>query len=122
MQNVLSGIISVDQYSSSIGTVWKSSSSMSEDSGVVSLELSEVSMGLLSLLKDRWQHTGLAGVYVRSLADVTGLLGVLCCVQGQKMHVLCWIHGVCMAFCIRVLVSLHWNHSHSLHLPAIAAV
>ena len=51
---------------------------MSEDSGVISLELFEVSMGLLSLLKDRWQCTGLAGECVRSLADVTGLWGVLC--------------------------------------------
>ena len=78
MQNVLSGINSVDQCSSSKGTVWKSSSLMSEDSGVVSLELCEVSIGSLSLLKDRQQHTGLVGVYVGSLADVTGQWGVLC--------------------------------------------
>ena len=51
---------------------------MSEDSGEVLLELVEVSMGSLSLLKDRWWHTGLAGECVRSLADVTGLHGVLC--------------------------------------------
>ena len=78
MQNVLSGANSVVQCSSSIGTVWKSSSLMSEDSGEVLLELVEVSMGLLSSLKDRWQCTGLAGECVRSLADVTGLHGVLC--------------------------------------------
>ena len=78
MQNVRSGANSVAQCSSSIGTVWKSSSSMSEDSGVISLELLEVSMGSLSLLKDRQWHTGLAGECVRSLADVTGLRGVLC--------------------------------------------
>ena len=35
-------------------------------------------MGLLSLLKNRPWHTGLAGECVRSLADVTGLHGVLC--------------------------------------------
>ena len=70
---------------SSIGIVWKSFSLMSEDPGVESLELFEVSMhtgevfGLWSLLKDRqWQCTGLAGVYVSSLADVIGLQGVLC--------------------------------------------
>ena len=49
MQKVLSGIISVVQCSSSIGTVWKSSSSLddssaSEGSGAISLELLEVSM------------------------------------------------------------------------------
>ena len=47
MQNVLSGIISVVQCSSSKGTVWKSSSSedssLSEGSDAISLEL-EVSM------------------------------------------------------------------------------
>ena len=78
MQNVLSGANSVVQCSLSIGTVRKSSSLMSEDSGVVLLELFEVSMGSWSLLKDRWWHTGLAGECVRSLADVTGLQGVLC--------------------------------------------
>ena len=78
MQNVLSGANSVVQCSSSIGTVRKSSSSMSEDSGEVLLELLEVSMGLLSLLKDRRWRTGLAGECVRSLADVSGLHGVLC--------------------------------------------
>ena len=78
MQNVLSGANSVVQCSSSTGTVWKSSSSMSKDSGEVLLELVEVSMGLLSLLKDRQWHTGLVGECVRSLADVTGLHGVLC--------------------------------------------
>ena len=77
MQNVLYGANSVVQCSSSIGTVWKSLSSMSEHSGAVSLELVEVSMGLLSLLKDRWLCTGLAGECVRSLADVAGLWGVL---------------------------------------------
>ena len=51
---------------------------MSEDSRDVLLELIEVSMGSLSLLKDRHQCTGLTGECVRSLADVTGLHGVLC--------------------------------------------
>ena len=74
MQSVLSGANSVVQCSSSIGTVWKSSSSMSEDSGEVVLELAEVSM--LSSLKDRWHHTDLAGECVR--LQVTGLHGVLC--------------------------------------------
>ena len=78
IQNVLSGANSLVQCSSSIGTVWKSSSSMSEDSGDISLELGEASMGTLSLLKDRWWHTGLAGECVRSLVDVTGLHEVLC--------------------------------------------
>ena len=89
MQNVLSGTISVDQYSSSIGTVWKSSSSLddsssSEGSGIASLELSEVSMHTgevlrsWSLLKERWQCTGLVGVCVRLLDVVTGLCGVVC--------------------------------------------
>ena len=76
MQNVLSGANSVVQCSSSIGTVWKSSSLMSEDSGEVVLELVEVSM--LSSLKDRWHHTDLAGECVRLQVDVTGLHGVLC--------------------------------------------
>ena len=40
MQNVLSGTISVVQCSSSIGTVWKSSSSSDELSGELSDELS----------------------------------------------------------------------------------
>ena len=78
MQNVLSGGNSVVQCSSSIGTVWKSSSLLSEDPGEVLLELVEVSMGSLSLLKARWWHTGLTGECVRSMADVTGLHGVLC--------------------------------------------
>ena len=58
MQNVLSSTISVIQCSSSIGTVWKSSSS-SECSG----ELSE-SWSLSELLEvnDRQQCTGLGGV------------------------------------------------------------
>ena len=82
MQNVLSGANSVVQCSSSIGTVWKSSSLMSNDSGEALLELDEVSMGLLSSLKHRrWQHTGLAGECARSLADVSGLC-MECCVQG----------------------------------------
>ena len=51
---------------------------MSKDSGDVSLELGEASMGSLSLLKDRWWCTGLAGECVRSLVDVTGLHRVLC--------------------------------------------
>ena len=74
MQSVHSGTISVDQNSLSRGTVWKSSSSMSEDSGEVVLELVEVS--ILSSLKDRWHHTDLAGECVG--LQVTGLCGVLC--------------------------------------------
>ena len=74
MQNVLSGANSIVQCSSSIGTVWKSSSSMSKDSGEVVLELSEVSM--LSSLKDSQCLTDLAGECVR--LQVTGLHGVLC--------------------------------------------
>ena len=96
MQNVLSGANSVVQCSSSIGTVLKSSSSMSEDSGDVLLELVEVSMGSLSLLKNRRQHTGLAGECVRSLADVTGLCGVLCAGLKDacsKMDTWC-MHGI----------------------------
>ena len=65
MQNVHSGTISVDQNSSSRGTVWKSSSSsMSEDSGEVVLRLFEVSK--LSSLKERWHLTDLAGECVGS--------------------------------------------------------
>ena len=75
MQNVHSGTISVDQNSSSRGTVWKSSSSsMSEDSGEVVLRLFEVSK--LSSLKERWHLTDLAGECVG--VQVTGLHGVLC--------------------------------------------
>ena len=69
---------------------------MSEDSGDVSLELVEVSMGLLSLLKNRWQHTGLAGECVRSLADVTGLHGMLCAGlkdASSKLDMWC-MHGI----------------------------
>ena len=73
MQSVHSGTISVDQNSSSRGTVWKSSS-MSEDSGEVVLELVEVS--ILSSLKDRRCCTDLAGECVG--LQVTGLHGVLC--------------------------------------------
>ena len=62
--------------SSSIGTVWKSSSSMSEDSGEILLELVEVSM--LSSLKDRQHHTDLVGECVRLQVDVAGLHRVLC--------------------------------------------
>ena len=65
--------ISVDQNSSSRGTVWKSSFK-SKDSGEVVLELVEVS--ILSLLKDRWCCTDLAGECVG--LQVTGLHGVLC--------------------------------------------
>ena len=86
MQNVLSGTISVVQCSSSIGTVWKSSSSfddssLSEGSGAASLELSEVSIHtgeVSSLLKDRQWCTGLVGVCVRLLDVGTGLCGVVC--------------------------------------------
>ena len=74
MQNVLSGANSVVQCSSSIGTVWKSSSLMSKDSGEVVLELGKVSM--LSSLKDSQCLTDLAGECVR--LQVTGLHGVLC--------------------------------------------
>ena len=74
MQNVLSGAYSVVQCSSSIGTVWKSSSLMSEDSGEVVLELVEVSM--LSSLKVRQHRTDPAGDCVR--LQVTGLHRVLC--------------------------------------------
>ena len=74
MQNVLSGANSVVQCSSSIGTVWKSSSSISEDSGEVVLEPVEGSM--LSSLKDRWCCTDPVGECVR--LQVTGLHGVLC--------------------------------------------
>ena len=76
MQNVLSGANSVVQCSSSIGTVWKSSSLMSEDSKEILLELVEVSM--LSSLKDRWHCTDLSGEHVRLQVDVAGLCGVLC--------------------------------------------
>ena len=58
MQNVLSGTISVVQCSSSIGTVWKSSSS-SECSGVLS---GSWSLSELLEVNDRWQCTGLGGV------------------------------------------------------------
>ena len=75
MQSVHSGTISVDQNSSSRGTVWKSSSSSrSEDSGELVLEPVEVS--ILSSLKDRWHLTDLAGECVG--LQVTGLHGVLC--------------------------------------------
>ena len=60
----------------SIGTVWKSSSSMSEDSGEILLELVEVFM--LSSLKDRRHRTDLAGECLRLQVDVAGLHGVLC--------------------------------------------
>ena len=73
MQSVCSGTISVDQNSSSRGTVWKSSS-MSKDSGEVVLELVEVS--ILSSLKGRQHHTDLAGECVG--LQVIGLHGVLC--------------------------------------------
>ena len=120
MQNVLSGANSVVQCSSSIGTIWKSLSSMSEDSGVVSLELVEVSMGSLSLLKDRWWHTGLAGKCVGSLADVTDLWGVLHAGLKDACSMLdtWYMQGV---FCNGVGKS-SLNHFHSLHLPAIAVV
>ena len=58
MQNVFSGIISVIQCSSSIGTVWKSSSS-SECSGVLS---GSWSLSELSEVNDRQQHTSCGGV------------------------------------------------------------
>ena len=74
MQSVLSGANSVVQCSSSRGTVWKSSSSVSKDSGEVVLELVEVS--ILSSLKDRRRCTDLAGECVG--LQVTGLRGVLC--------------------------------------------
>ena len=120
MQNVLSGANSVVQCSSSIGTVWKSSSLMSEDSREVSLELDEVSMGLLSSLKDRWQCTGLAGECIRSLSDVSGRCGVLC--AGLK-EACSRLDTWCMCGVLhKGLVHLHWNHFHSLHLPAITAV
>ena len=63
MQSVRSGTISVDQNLSSRGTVWKSSSSMSKDSGEVVLQLVEVSK--LSSLKERRHHTDVAGECVR---------------------------------------------------------
>ena len=94
MQNVLSGANSVVQCSSFIGTVWKSSSSTSEDSGEVVLELVEVSM--LSSLKDRQCCTDLAGECVRLQVDVTGLNGVLCMGLKEacsKLDTLC-MHGV----------------------------
>ena len=59
MQNVLSGTISVVQCSSSIGTVWKSSSSSSECSGELS---GSWSLSELLEVNDRQQHTGLGGV------------------------------------------------------------
>ena len=75
MQRVHSETISVDQNSSSRGTVWKSSSSsMSEDPGEVVLRLVEVSK--LSSLKERRHRTDLAGECVG--LQVTGLCGVLC--------------------------------------------
>ena len=78
MQRVHSGTISVDQNSSSRGTVWKSSSSsMSEDPGEVVLRLVEVSK--LSSLKERQHHTDLAGECVG--LQVTGLHAE-CCVWG----------------------------------------
>ena len=57
MQNVLSSTISIVQCSSSIGTVWKSSSS--ECSGELS---GSWSLSELSEVNDRWQHTGLGGI------------------------------------------------------------
>ena len=74
MQSVLSGTISVVQCSSSIGTVWKSSSS-SESSGVLSgswplSELSEVNIW--------WQCTGLGEVSGESQCGViAGWRGVV---------------------------------------------
>ena len=58
MQNVLSGTISVIQCSSSIGTVWKLSSS--ECSGVLS---GSWSLSKLLEVNDRQWHTGLRGVH-----------------------------------------------------------
>ena len=92
MQSVHSGTISVDQNSLSRGTLWKSSSSMSEDSGEVVLELVEVF--ILSSLKDRWHRTDLAGECVG--LQVTGLHGVLCMGLKEacsKLNTWC-MHGI----------------------------
>ena len=65
MQNVLSGTISVVQCSSSIGTVWKSSSSSDELSGELSHELpGSWSLSELPRRNIRWWHTGLGGMAV----------------------------------------------------------
>ena len=75
MQNVLSGTISVVQCSSSIGTVWKSSSS-SECSGELS---GSWSISELSEINDRWWHTGLGGVCGEPQCGVVaGQQGVVC--------------------------------------------
>ena len=104
MHRVLSGANSVVQCSLSSGTVWKSSSSVSEHSGQVVLELVEVSMGSLSSLKDRQWRTGLAGECVRSSVDVAGLHGVLCvgwkeaCSKLETWCIRCVLHkGVGMS-------------------------
>ena len=82
MQNVLSGTISVVQCSSSIGTVWKSSSS-SEYSDVLS---GSWSLSELSEVNVRWQCTG--------LGEVSGELqcGVLAGLQGV---VYAWSKDAC---------------------------
>ena len=75
MQNVLCGTISVVQCSSSIGTVWKSSS-LSQCSGELSGSwlLSE-----LLEVKDRLQCTGLGGVHGEpQFSMIAGRQGVVC--------------------------------------------
>ena len=80
MQNVLSGTISVVQCSSSIGTVWKSSSS-SECSGVLCSGVLSGYWSLSELLEvnDSQQCTGLQEVCGESQCSVvTGQQGVVC--------------------------------------------
>ena len=113
MQNVLTGTISVVQCSSSIGTVWKSSSSSdvsgvedpSEDSDTASWSALELSTHIgvvsdswsLSKSKDRWWHTGLIGVCESLLGVVvTALQGVVCAGSKEACSMLeTWcMHGV----------------------------
>ena len=110
MQNVLSGTISVIQCSSSIGTVWKSSSS--ECSGVLS---GSWSLSELSGVNDRWQCTGHGEVHGElQCGVVAGQQGVVCAGSKDACSMLeMWcVHGVFA----KVLVSqLCWNHSRNLH-------
>ena len=94
MQSVHSGTISVDQYSSSSGTVWKSSSSSSRSEGSGELVLDLLGVSKLSLLKDRRRLTSFSGECVWVL--VTGLCGMLCAGLKDacsKLHTYC-MHGV----------------------------
>ena len=97
MQNVLSGTMSVVQCSSSIGTVWKSSSS--ECSGVLCSDVLSGSWSLseLSEVNDRWWHTGLGGVHGEPwFSVVAGWQGVVCAGSKDACSMLgTWcMHGV----------------------------